>query len=211
MSKIVALSYSKLRERVGLIGISVLDRQAYIRLALAWDVRDIKQLTRDVYKHYRKYRWDTTWIDQTTGEYLIAELKRQYEVPVSVFTSQKMIKEGKLIDKIKQMDKIEMTEYLRKLIQEERIRFPAKPSPRAKELEDQLSYFSKHSTVAGSVDYYAPGGEQDDMVVALKITCFAVRHELEAGEVEPVIRPLFESPQPSAETEVLNMLTKTTY
>ena len=168
MSRIVALSYSKLRELC-------------------------------------RYQWDNTWIDQTTGEYLISELRKKYRVPVQVFTHQKMIKDGKLIERVKQMDTVEMTEYLRKLIQEHRVRFPKDASRKARDLTDQLSYFSKHTTDAGSVDYYAPGGEQDDMVKALMTACFAVRNEIEGGDAIPVIEPVFNA-EVSLEEELDLML-----
>ena len=93
MAKRVGLSYSKLRERVGIVGISTKDRNIHVRLALAWKVEHMRDLPIDVARLYRQYRWETTWIDQTTGEYLIQELRKKYYVPVSVFTSQKQVKD----------------------------------------------------------------------------------------------------------------------
>ena len=173
-----AISYSKLRDRIGLCAIEVDqdEKTAHPKLAREWNIKQVNETVSDLNRLHTKYQWGTTYIEQETGEYFIAELK-QY-MPVQVITTQKKVKDPKLLERIKVMDKIEMTEYVRKLQQDHLIVFPKKITKPLQELKEQVSFFAKHTTEAGSIDYYASGEDPDDLVKALMIAVFSVRNLL---------------------------------
>ena len=65
-----------------------------------------------------------TIIDQQVGEFFIQDL-RNHDIPIQVITTQKDLKDPKLIEKIKVMDKIEMTHFVMvALRQNHQIEFP---------------------------------------------------------------------------------------
>ena len=200
------MAYSKHRREIGLVGIEVPDITtqlpvARVGLARQWDATDVNRIISDVTGLYHRHRWDYTYLEQATGEYLIANLKAN-RVPVRAINSQKKIKDAKEIQKIRTMDTIEMTEFLRQLMKNGQIRFSTRPGPTMMILEDEIASFSKHTTEAGSVDYYAPGEEADDMVKALEITCFSVRNLL-APDIygdTPTVIPLLGSPRQRADS-----------
>ena len=178
--KNVAIAYSKLRDTIGLVGgeIRISEKNAYVKLVRQWDSKDINQVAPDIAALYQKFKWDSTIIQQETGEYLINSLRKEYHIPLKVITTQKKVKEPKEIQKIRVMDKIEMTEFLRKLKLNNQIKFPEKTTTNMQKLEAQMPFFAKHTTEAGGIDYYAPGEEPDDLVTALMIFCFSGRRAL---------------------------------
>lgn len=180
--RVAAITHSKLRNEMGLVGIEAIpaERRVYPRLVRQWPLDDVNRIPDDVYRLYNAFHWNPTYLDQLSGEYLIAGLRR-LEIPTQVITTQKNLKDPKMLRKVKVMDLIEMTELLRKLKMNGQIRFPTKPSANMQILEHEIPFFSKHTTEAGSVDYYAPGEEPDDLVRALMICCFAVRQYIGEG------------------------------
>ena len=146
-------------------------------------------MIREIGVLHQKYQWGDTYIEQESGQYLITTLKQQ-QMPVKVITTGKKVKDPKKLDRIKVMDKIEMSEFLRKLMLNGQLLFPRNPSKRMKILEEQIPYFTKHTTEAGSVDYYAPGEEPDNMVRALMIACFSVRLLLQGNIGVAVCGPI---------------------
>ena len=178
MTKRGAISYDKLRSHIGLVGIEIRsgDKNIYIKFIRQWRPDQINQLASDVAQLHEEFQWGDTYIEQESGEYLISMLKKEYNLPVKVISTQKKVKDPNDIERIKTMDKIEMTEFLRKLKLNGQLRFPKKPSPRMKQMEGQIEMFAKHTTEAGGIDYYAPGEEPDDLVKSLMIACFSVRN-----------------------------------
>ena len=176
----VGLSYSKLRNHLGAVGIRVSNNRILVEYARRWPAAKVNDMANDLLFAYSRVKWNQTYADQLIGEFAINLLKRR-ALPVSVITTNKLSKNAKDIENLKVMDKIEMAEFLRKLKINEQLRFPSKPSIHMKELEEQLPMFSKHTTEAGSVDYYAPGEEPDELVRGLLVSCFSVRNRIDAG------------------------------
>ena len=182
-----AIAYDKLRTQIALVGIEAKKDFVYVKLARRWPTEQINEMVEQTADLYRQMNWGTTYIEQESGEYLISLLSKRHGMPVSVVTTQKKVKEAKKIQKIKVMDKIEMTEFLRKLKLNGQIRFVSHPTKHMKNLEDELPNFAKHTTEAGSVDYYASGAEPDGSVKALMLACFSVRNILEGDDGTAVI------------------------
>ena len=159
----VAISYSKLRNHLGAVGVKVANNRISVHYARRWPAEKVNDMANDLLFAYSRVKWNRTYMDQLVGEYAINLLK-QRSLPVNVITTNKLSKNAKDIEKIKVMDKIEMAEFLRKLKLNGQLRFPANPSVHMKEMEEQIPMFSKHTTEAGSVDYYAPGEEPDELV-----------------------------------------------
>lgn len=190
--KRAAISFSKLRNEIGLVGIEVFpkERMAVPRLAQQWKVQDTEKMAAETYQLYEQFQWGDTYIEQESGDHLIMLLKEHYRMPIKVITTGKKVKDAKKIRRIKVMDKIEMTEFLRRLKLNGQLRFVRHATPGLKELENQIPYFTKHTTEAGSVDYYAPGEEPDNLVKALMVACFSVRKLLQGASTEFVGGPI---------------------
>ena len=184
LTKIVAITHTKLRNVFGLVGIE-LDaekRLVYVRFAKQWSRQSINTMTTDISNIYKKIRWDSTLITQETGHHLIQALKQEHNIPLKVITTQKKIKETRDIERIRVMDIIEMTQLLLQLKLNHQIRFTENPKGDLYELENQIAIFSEHTTEAGSVDYYAPGEALDSLTKSLMIACFSVRNELTGAD-----------------------------
>ena len=190
----VGLSYSKLRNHLGAVGIRISNNRISVEYARRWRADKVNDMANDLLYAYSIIKWNQTYADQLIGEFAI-NLLRQRALPTRVITTNKLSKNAKDIEKIKVMDKIEMAEFVRKLKLNEQLRFPAKPSQYMKELEDQLPMFSKHTTEAGSVDYYAPGEEPDELVRGLLIACFSVRNMIDSQySLDPVLGGIPQTP-----------------
>ena len=197
-----AISYDKLRTTIALVGIEVKPQTVHVKLARRWPVDQINKMMDDTSELHKLFNWGTTYIEQETGEYLISTLNKKYGMPMSVITTQKKVKEAKKIQKIKVMDKIEMTEFLRKMKLNGQVRFVADPSQSMKDLEDELPSFAKHTTEAGSVDYYASGAEPDGAVKALMIACFSVRNIIEGADSVALVGEYHHAQDHDLETEI---------
>ena len=114
--KVTALAHSKLRNELGFVGIEAVasEKKVYVKLARQWSLDDVTDIPKEISDLYDRFHWDNTLVAQSTGEYVIAALKTR-GLPVTVITTQKLVKDPKLLQDIKVMDKIEMTEFLRKL------------------------------------------------------------------------------------------------
>ena len=162
---------------------------AYVAFARSWPRKELSQVAPDTLAYWTQVRWDMTAIDQLAGQHLIQEL-RGLGVPVEPFAAQKDVKGDERSRQVKQvedliiMDKVEQVQFTIWLRQQDDppgLRWPADPSPEMKGLEEQMAQYSEHKTEAGSVDYYAPGEERDEMVKALLAALFSVRMLLEKG------------------------------
>ena len=180
--RVAALTHSKLRNEYGMVGVEAvpLEKKIYPKLVRQWQIEDVNRIPNDVYRLYTLFHWNPTYLDQLSGEYLIASLNR-LNIPTQVITTQKNLKDPKMLRKVKVMDMIEMTELLRKLKVGGQIPFPMEPSANMRKLEVELPFFAKHTTEAGGIDYYSPGEEPDDLVRALMICCFALRSYIGEG------------------------------
>lgn len=169
-----------MRNTLGLVGIEAdpVARTATVSMARQWDVQDIPRMAAELASMYARNGWGATFMEASTGEYMIKALRRA-GMPVRVVISQKKVSDLGMIERLVRMELIEATEFLRKLKLNGQVRFPRRPSDHMARLEAQMPFFSKHVTEAGSVSYFAPGEEPDDLVRALIIACFSCRAELE--------------------------------
>ena len=202
--RITAISYTKLRDQMGMVGISVVPHEdemiAKVMLVRHWESATAKMpsLPSTISSMWNKAHWGYTYITQETGEHIIEALQSGYDIPVEVITTQKLMKDGTEIERVKVMDIVEMTEYLSLLLHINKVLFPAKPSTSMQKLETQMPFWSRHTTEAGSIDYYAPGEEPDDLVRSLMICCFAARNYLGHGGAEGKMadaHPLYQQQQ----------------
>lgn len=179
---IVAVSHSKHRNMIGMVGIEVDEEKllVYVRLAKQWNRKLINEIPVEISNTYDKVQWDKLYIDQAVGEHLIKDIKK-YDISVDVITTKKNLNEPKDIDRLLVIDKIEMTQLMLTLNLKNRIQFPPKPSDFMKELMNQMELFTEHKTEAGGIDYYAPGDEFDCLTKSLRICCFGARNIL-AGD-----------------------------
>ena len=180
--RMAAITHSKLRNEYGLVAVEVRikERLIYPKLVREWPIESVNVIPGEVYNYYQLYRWAPTYVDQLSGEFLIAALKR-LGVPVKVITTQKNLKDSEPLQRVEVMDMIEGTELLRKLKINGQVRFPEKPTDNMKKLEAQLPFFAKHTTEAGSVDYYAPGAEPDALVRCMIMDVFGARKLIGEG------------------------------
>ena len=194
MARRAAISYSKHRDAHGLAGVEVRGTEAgqataYVAFARSWPRKQLSRVAPDVLAYWSRIKWDMTAIDQLAGQHLIQEL-RGLGVPVEPFAAQKDVKGDERSRQVKQvedlvvMDKVEQVQFTIWLRQQDDppgLRWPSNPSKSMKALEEQMAQYSEHKTEAGSVDYYAPGEERDEMVKALLAALFSVRILLEHG------------------------------
>ena len=220
--KTVGIAYSKHRNAIGMVGneVNIKEKKVRIKLAREWSRKDIGKAPQQISELYDRLSWDVTIIDQQVGEFFIQDL-RNHDIPIQVITTQKDLKDPKLIEKIKVMDKIEMTHFVMvALRQNHQIEFPAQPPPTVLDLEKQISMFVEHKTEAGGVDYYAPGDEKDNLTKAFMISIFAQRHilikdvsiEHVGGGIRQTISPLnLDLPDYKNDTDIVDMYSKVNF
>lgn len=189
-----ALAYSKHRDAHGLAGIQIRIPQedvddsiaasahpaAHVALARSWPRARLSRVAEESAALWKGARWDDTMADQLCGQHLLQEL-RALGLPLSVCTTEKNLKDPRPLESLVKMDKLEMVQFTLWLRQAERLKFPARPSPNVRALEEQMAMFTEHKTEAGSVDYYAPGEEHDELVKALLMALFSARSLLETA------------------------------
>jgi len=188
--KIVALSHSKLRNAIGMVGIEIDEEKkiAYVRLAKHWKREQMNQMPADIKKLYSKIKWDKTYADQQVGQHLLKSIEAQISFTIFTITTQKNLKDPEDIEKIKVMDQTEMTQLFLSLKIDHKIQFPPDPTKDMILLEKQVEIFAEHKTEQGTISYYAPGKKLDNLIKALTICCFVGRHSLTEGETPMIIQ-----------------------
>ena len=183
MIRIVGIIHSKFRNAIGLVGIEVDPAKRIVRVKLArqWDRKQLSTIPSEIGKLYKKFRWDSTYIDLTTGQHFITQLRRHEGMNIHIITTQKNVKDTNEIAQARIMDKVEMVQFMVLLKQNHQIEFPPNPPPSITELEEQIALYTEKKTEAGNIDYYAPGDELDNLTKALLIACFAARKHLEGN------------------------------
>lgn len=188
--KITAISHSKHRNMIGLIGIEVDDDLlVHVRLAKQWSRNEINQIPREIADAHSKIKWDKMYIDQSTGEHFIHDIKK-HNLSVDVITTKKNLNEPDDIDRLLVMDKIEMTQLMLSLKLNHRIQFPTNPGETMKDAISQVELFTEKKTEAGGIDYYSPGDELDSLTKSLMMCCFAVRNILAGDDGVVVMGPV---------------------
>lgn len=212
--KIVAISHSKLRNAIGMVGIEIDDEEkiAYVRLAKHWKRDQMNEMPADIKTLYSKIKWDKTYADQQVGQHLLKSIEAQVSFTVFTITTQKNLKDPEDVEKIKVMDQTEMTQLFLSLKLAHKIQFPL-PEDQKKDmisLIKQVEIFSEHTTEQGTISYYAPGEELDNLTKALMICCFVGRHSLTEGETPMIIqigsRPIKPKPKSYDEGFIQSMM-----
>lgn len=191
--KLVALAHSKHRNAIGLVGIEVdqVKQEISIRLAKQWPRKKINDIAPEVAEMYEKFQWFNTIIDFQVGDHVIQGLRRAGGMPIKIIHVQKKVKDKLEIERVKTMDIIEQTQYMLSMKLAHKLVFPKNPTEDMAELESQIAMFAEHKTESGSIDYYAPGDEFDNLTKALIIDCFAARPYLQSSSTiigGPLIR-----------------------
>ena len=179
-----ALTQSKHRNMFGLLVTEYLaDRHVlFARMAIQWRRTSMNKIVDDIVTFRRSIHWGKTWTDQIVGQHLIKALEAA-NVPMEPITTQKDLKDPRNIERIKVMDKNEMTQLMLSLKLGNQIRFPLRQSKTMKELEQQTELFTEHKTEAGGIDYFAPGDEFDNLIKGFMVCAFSLRKVL-AGQVD---------------------------
>lgn len=199
--KLVALAHSKHRNAIGLVGIEVdqIKQEISVRLAKQWPRNKINDIAPEVAEMYEKFQWFNTIIDFQVGDHVIQGLRRAGGMPIKIIHIQKKVKDKLEIERVKTMDIIEQTQFMLSIKLAHKLVFPEKPTTVMAELESQIAMFAEHKTEAGSIDYYAPGDEYDNLTKALIINCFAARPYMQ-GSTKIIGGPLIRRGRPQ-ETE----------
>ena len=174
--KVVAIAHSKHRNSFAIVGAEIVDKEKKIYLAFAkgWDRSNINNIADDIKEYFKKFKWQKTWVDQSTGEHLINEIRKK-GLKVGVINTQKEMKDPTGIKQTRIMDKVEMVQWMYEMKIGHHIKFPLHGTKNMNVLERQISVFGEHKTESGGMDYYAPGEEHDDYVRGLMILCFSAR------------------------------------
>jgi len=175
--KLVGVAHSKLRNSIGIVGIEVepVKQEIFIKLARHWPRDQINSIAADIAALYSKFKWDNTIIDLKVGDHLILALRRAAGLPIKVIYIKKKVLDVSDIRRVKILDLVEMVQFMLQLKLIHKIKFPKNPSMEILELEDQIALYSEKTTEAGTVDYYAPGDELDDLTKGLMLAVFAAR------------------------------------
>jgi hypothetical protein len=119
-----------------------------------------------------KHNFDYNVIEyNNTGVAVVEMLTDQFGLKVVPITTINMGREMKKKVSPKNMDKYEVVHRFISRKENHQIVFPSdsKCSEDMLELKRQVAIFAEHRTEAGNVQYYAPGSEHDDGVMALLI------------------------------------------
>jgi len=181
--KIVALAHSKHRNAIGMVGIQAdpVKQEITIRLAKQWPRKKINNIAPEIAELYNKHQWFNTVIDFQVGDHVIQGLRRAGGMPIKIIHIQKKVKDKLEIERVKTMDIIEQTQFMLSMKLAHKLVFPKTPTKDMTELESQIALFSEHKTESGSIDYYAPGDEFDNLTKALIVACFAARPYMQAS------------------------------
>ena len=184
ISRIVAIEYSKHRNAFGMVGIEVMkkDKVFRVRLAREWSRKNLNSMPSDIGVLFKQIGgWDYTYVNQKVGQHVIQELRKIEKIPLQVFTTKKDLGDPDDLERAKVMDVTEMTQYMVVLRQKHQVKFPENPPATVQELERQMTMFVEHKTESGTMAYYAPGDERDNLPRALAAACFAGRKLLRGG------------------------------
>lgn len=170
----------KHRDAFALVAIQPKEDKIHVRGANRFSKRDYIDVEKHIEKSYKKNNFDHVVIElNNTGTHVVENLIRINQIPVVIpVTTSKNLKDINKIFSYKVMDKNEMTEWMIRMFQAEKIIFPQKTDEDLNELKRQLSIFAQHKTNAGNISYFAEGNEHDDMVIALMLACFIGRYYL---------------------------------
>lgn len=193
--KLAGIAHSKLRNAIGFVGIEVnpIKQEIHIKFVKQWERNQLNIIPTDITELFEKFQWSNTIIDLGVGSHVIDGLRRAAGLPIKVIFIKKKVTDASEIRRVKQLDLIEMVQFMLQMKLDHKLKFPRNSSPAMKELEDQVALYSEHSTEAGGIDYYAPGDELDNLTKALISVVFAARPLL-LDSTSHVIGPITPKP-----------------
>jgi hypothetical protein len=182
--RIAGIDSGKRRDSFAFVGIEIKNDDVYITGVKTWLGRnyiEVENLIANIHdtKPFNFYCVEIN----NTGEHVFEELKYRHRIPnvIPTFTSAN-VKDQHKINSGKVMPKNQMTLWLARMFQNNRIKFPKKSNKDVDELKRQISIFSEVITESGSVSYRAEGQEHDDTVMALMLACFIGRNFIKNNE-----------------------------
>ncbi len=174
-----AIHSGKHRKSYSFVGIEFDQKKdkIFVKMAKRWIGREFTKSINDITSMFLRFKLIEIVVDQNNmGEHNIQKLKQKHNIPISVINTQKNLKDPQDVRTAKTMDKIEMVDWFVNAKEEHKIIFQKNTKDtQMLELEKQVSIFAEKMTESGTVDYYAPGEEYDDMVLALILACFKGR------------------------------------
>jgi len=182
--RIAGIDSGKRRDSFAFCGIEVKNDNIYITGVKTWLGRNYMEVEKLISDIHDRTPFNFYCVEiNNTGEQVFEELKYRYKIPnvIPTFTSAN-VKDQSKINSGKVMPKNQMTMWLARMFQNNRIKFPKKSNKHVDELKRQISIFSEVITESGSVSYRAEGQEHDDTVMALMLACFIGRHYIKNNE-----------------------------
>ena len=140
-----AFTQSKHRNMFGLLVTEYLaDKHVlFARMAVQWKRTSMNKIVDDMVMIDGKIKFGKVWTDQIVGQHMIKALQAA-NIPMEPITTQKDLKDPRNIERIKVMDKNEMTQLMLSLKLNNQIKFPLRPSKAMLELEQQTELFTEH-------------------------------------------------------------------
>lgn len=172
MTKILSGDPGKIRDSFFMVGTEVKNGKIYVRLAKRRLGKSYLSVCEEFANLSHKHNFDYNVIEyNNTGVAVVEMLTEQFNLPVIPITTINMGREMKKKVSPKNMDKYEVVHRFISRKENHQIIFPpdSKCSEDMLELKRQVAIFAEHRTEAGNVQYYAPGSEHDDGIMALLI------------------------------------------
>ena len=172
MTKILSGDPGKIRDSFFIVGTETKDNKIYVRLAKRRLGKSYLSVCEEFANISHKHNFDYNVIEyNNTGVAVVEMLTDQFGLKVIPITTINMGREMKKKISPKNMDKYEVVHRFISRKENHQIIFPpdSKCSEDMLELKRQVAIFAEHRTEAGNVQYYAPGQEHDDGIMALLI------------------------------------------
>ena len=182
--RIAGIDSGKRRDSFAFVGIEIRDDNIYVIGCKTWLGRNYLEVENLIANIHDKKPFDYYVVEiNNTGEHVFEELKYRHRIPniIPTFTT-KETKDQSKINTGRVMPKNQMTMWLARMFQNNRIKFPMKSNKDIDELKRQISIFSEIITESGSVSYRAEGQEHDDTVMGLMLACFIGRNFIKNQE-----------------------------
>lgn len=182
--RIAGIDSGKRRDSFAFVGIEIRNDDVYVVGVKTWLGRNYIEVENLIANIHDKKPFNFYCVEiNNTGEHVFEELKYRHRIPnvIPTFTSAN-VKDQHKINSGKVMPKNQMTLWLARMFQNNRIKFPKTSNKDVDELKRQISIFSEVITESGSVSYRAEGQEHDDTVMALMLACFIGRNFIKNNE-----------------------------
>ena len=182
--RIAGIDSGKRRDSFAFVGIEIKNNNVYVIGCKTWLGRNYLEVENLIANIHDSKPFDYYSIEvNASGEHVFEELKYRHRIPnvIPLFTTRE-VKDQSKINSGRILPKNQMTMWLSRMFQQNRIKFPKNSTKDIDELKRQISIFSEVITESGSVSYRAEGQEHDDTVMALMLACFIGRNFIKGNE-----------------------------